>query len=117
MGRKNGESLVCPDGKSALVALELADDGSNVRVIEAGAKKPLNDDSDFFQNLTEDGVRTGVDIPEYMNVWAQRIYFGDMDKAEAAEYSARRLGELKHLQDGGFLPDDVAFQIFDNRSV
>ena len=115
MARKGGNHVTCPDGKSALVVLELSDDDYSIRVYVPEESGPLEDDSDFFANMTEDGARTGINIPDYLNNWADHISLFEMDKAEAAELSASRCNELECLQGGGFIPDDVEFRFVDLR--
>ena len=111
---KNAAS--CPDGLNGLVLFTIKNDDYGIQVYVPGEKKPLEDDSDFFFNLTADGSMTGIDLPEYLNGIANRIYDFDLDKDGAAELIAQRLNELKHLQSGGFLPEDVAFEVRDQRS-
>jgi hypothetical protein len=111
---KNAAS--CPDGFNGLVLFTIRDDEYDIQIYVPGEKKPLEDDSDFFHNLTEDGSKTGIDVPEYLNGIANRIYDFGLDKEGAAELITQRLNELKYLQSGGFLPEDVAFEIRDQRS-
>ncbi len=110
------KTVVCPNGFSGLVLLSLNDSDYSISVFVPSEKKPLADDSDFFHNLTEDGNRTGIDIPEYLNGIGSRIFDFDLDKDDAADLISRRLAELKCLQTGGFIQEDVAFEVRDERS-
>lgn len=107
--------MACPEGMSGLVLLSITDGDYAIKVYVPGEKKPLEDDSDFFHNLTEDGSSTGVDIPEYLNGIANRIFEYDLDKDDAADLISRRLNELTHLQSGGFIQEDVLFAVQDKR--
>ncbi len=109
-------AATCPDGVNGLVLFTIKNDDFGIQVYVPGEKKPLEDDSDFFFNLTEDGTKTGIDVPEYLNGIANRIFDFELDQEGAAELITQRLNELKHLQSGGFLPEDVAFEIRDQRS-
>ncbi len=110
------KTLSCPDGLNGLVVLTIKDYEYGIQVYVPGEKKPLEDDSDFFYNLTEDGRKTGINLPEYLNAIANHICNFDLDKAGAAELIEHRLNELKLLQSGGFLPEDVAFEVRDQRA-
>ena len=109
-------AVSCPSGFDGLLLLTIKDDDYGIQVYVPGEKKPLEDDSDFFFNLTEDGSKSGIDVPEYLNSIANRISDFGLDKEGAGELIAQRLKELTHLQSGGFLAENVAFEIRDQRS-